>query len=150
MFTLNLYTLKQVRVSRKRYESEGCQITCPLACYNAIETLTQLSSSPDEKFGIISLNSKHRLAGLHLLASGSLNSIYIEPREVFKAALMNNAKAIIAFHNHPSGEVEPSQSDLLVTKRIQEAGFILGVDLLDHLIIGYDCYLSMRERGLIL
>ncbi|HOL11058.1 MAG TPA: JAB domain-containing protein [Bacillota bacterium] len=150
MLSINLYTLKQIRASRRRYMIEDCKITCPLACYKAIETLTDLSYSPDERFGIISLNTKCKLAGLHIIAIGNLNNIHIEPREIFKAALLNNASAIIAFHNHPSGEVEPSNADLDLTRRIQEAGRLMGISLLDHLIIGHEGYLSMRERGYII
>jgi DNA repair protein RadC len=77
-----------------------------------------------------------------------LDQLYIEPREVFMAAMMNNAKAIIAFHNHPSGNPEPSRDDIFLTRRLKEAGRIMSIELLDHLIIGERNYVSLKEKGL--
>lgn len=145
--SINIYKLKQVRVSRRRYDIEDCKITCPLACYKAIELILDLKSEAVEKFGIISLNTKHRVAGIHIIGIGTLDSITIEPREVFKAAMINNAGSIIAFHNHPSGDPTPSAGDIAITKRLKEAGMIMNIRLVDHLIIGEDRYVSLRERG---
>lgn len=137
--SINIYTLKQVKQNRRRYEVEDCNITCPLACYNAIQKLLDLKSAPQETFGIVSLNTKNKIAGLHIIAIGNLNSANIEPAEVFKAAFLNNAYAIIAFHNHPSGDLTPSMADLEITQRLKKAGELLNIRLLDHLIIGESC-----------
>ena len=147
--SINIYALKQVRVSRRHYEVEDCRITCPRACYNAIQILLDLKHAPVEQFGIISLNTKNRIAGMHVIAVGNLDSATITPREVFKAALLNNANAIIAFHNHPSGEPEPSKGDIAITRMLKEAGELMGMKLLDHVITGDGCYCSLKERGLI-
>ena len=146
--SINIYTLKQVRASRRHYEVENCKITCPLACYNAIQDSYDLKSAASEVFGIISLNTKNKLAGLHIIAIGSLDSAYIEPREVFKAAMLNNANAIIAFHNHPSGDPEPSPVDVVITRRLKEAGELLGIKVLDHIVTGEKGYVSLKERKL--
>ena len=105
--SINLYTLKQHRISRFRYDLD-LQITNPQTCYHLLDLLLDLKSEPVEKFGIISLNTKYKITGLHIRGQGSLESVTVEPREVFKAAMTNNAYAIIAFHNHPSGDPNPA------------------------------------------
>lgn len=147
--SINLYTLKQVRVKRRRYDLENCDITCPFACYKVIQLFLDLKSEPVERFGIISLNTKNKITGIHIIGSGAIDKIYVEPREVFAVAIMNNAKSIIAFHNHPSGDPTPSQDDILITRRLKKAGDILSINLLDHLITGEESYISLKEKGVI-
>lgn len=144
---INIYTLKQVREKRRRYDLEGCNVSCPLACYKAIQYILDLKSEPVEKFGIIALNTKHDINGIHIIGSGTIDHVTIKPREVFMAAMMNNASAIIAFHNHPSGDPSPSQDDIYLTQRLKNAGEILGISLLDHVITGNGKYTSLREIG---
>jgi DNA repair protein RadC len=79
---------------------------------------------------------------------GSLNQSIVHPREVFKTALLSNAAAILLLHNHPSGDPAPSQEDLAITRRLIECGDILGIRVLDHIIIGEDCFKSFSEDGL--
>jgi DNA repair protein RadC len=145
---INIYTLKQVRAKRRRYDLEGCRITCALACYATLEVILDLKSEPVEKFGIIALNAKNEINGIHIICTVSLNHNIIEPREVFMAAMMNNAKSIIAFHNHPSGDPSPSQDDIHLTQRLKEAGQILGIALLDHMITGNGKFTSLKEEKL--
>lgn len=146
--SINFYTLKQHRISRFRYDLD-LQVTDPKTCHYLLDLILDLKKEPVEKFGIISLNTKHKITGLHILGVGSLESVTIEPREVFKAAMINNAYAIIAFHNHPSGDPAPGADDLIITQRLREVGDILNIRLLDHLIIGEGKYLSMREKNLL-
>ncbi len=145
MLSINIYTLKQIRTARYRYDIEDNRITSPLVCYKILNLLLDLKREPVEKFGIISLNTKHKLLGLHVLGMGSLDSVTVEPREIFKAAMTNNAFAIIAFHNHPSGDPEPSAWDLALTRRLQDVGEFLSISLLDHIIIGENKWFSMKE-----
>jgi DNA repair protein RadC len=145
--SINIYTLKQVRAKRRRYDLEGCRITCPLACYTTLQFILDLKSEPVEKFGIIALNTKRDINGVHIICIGSLNHTIIQPREVFMAAMMNNASAIIAFHNHPSGDPSPSNDDIQLTQRLKEAGNILGIPLIDHMITGNEKYISLKEIG---
>jgi DNA repair protein RadC len=144
---INIYTLKQVRTKRRLYDLEGCQISCPLACYKAIQYVLDLNSEPVEKFGIIALNTKYEINGIHIIGSGTIDNVPIEPREVFMAAMMNNASAIIAFHNHPSGDPSPSMMDILMSQRLKNAGELLGITLIDHVITGRGNYTSLREMG---
>jgi DNA repair protein RadC len=118
-------------------------------CYEVLQYLLDLKSEPVEKFGIISLNSRNKIVGIHIIGTGSIDRLYIEPREVFMAAMLNNAKSIIAFHNHPSGNPEPSRDDIFLTRRLKEAGEIMCIELLDHVITGERSYFSLREKGLI-
>jgi DNA repair protein RadC len=146
---INIYTLKQVRSKRRRYDFEGRRITSPLVCYTALESILDLQGEPVEKFGIIALNVKKEINGIHIIGSGIVNRVTIEPREVFMAALMNNASAIIAFHNHTSGDPSPSPDDIMLTQRLRKAGDILGITVIDHLITGDGKYISLRKEKLL-
>ena len=145
--SINIYTLKQIRTKRHRYDLEDYPITSPSICYKILQYTLDLKSEPVEKFGIISLNTRHKLIGIHIIGTGSLDQAYIEPREVFMAAMMNNAKSIIAFHNHPSGDPEASRDDIILTRRLLQAGRIMCIELLDHLITGERSYCSLKEKG---
>lgn len=100
-----------------------------------------------EHFIVILLNTKARIIGVNTVSIGSLNASIVHPREVFKPAVIMGAASVILVHNHPSGDPSPSQEDLEVTKRLADAGRILGITVLDHLIIGDNCYFSFKERG---
>nr|WP_041265050.1 JAB domain-containing protein [Geobacillus thermodenitrificans] len=94
------------------------------------------------------LNTKNEVVAVHRCHIGSLNASIVHPREVFKAAILNNAASIIVAHQHPSGDVTPSKEDVEMTKRLAEAGRILGIEVLDHLVINYKAeYTSLKERG---
>ena len=98
---------------------------------------------------LLMLDTKTRLIGESLISKGTVNATLVSPRELFIEALQKNAVSIILLHNHPSGEPTPSREDLLVTKRIKEAGSLIGIELLDHIIIGNNCYLSFAEKKLL-
>ncbi|MGI5838166.1 MAG: RadC family protein [bacterium] len=102
-----------------------------------------------EHFRIIILNTKNMVLGVELVSVGSLNSTVVHPREVFKTPLKRSAAAVILVHNHPSGDPTPSQEDIDLTCRLVEAGKVLGINVLDHLIIGDGSYISLKERGLV-
>ncbi len=102
-----------------------------------------------EHFIVFNLNIKNRIISTDTVAIGSLNSAIVHPREIFKQAIKLGAASIIACHNHPSGFSEPSLEDIEITKRIANAGEIVGIQLLDHLVIGDGSYVSMREKGII-
>ncbi len=102
-----------------------------------------------EHFRAILLNTKHEVLAVVEVAVGSLDSAPIHPREVFKEAVRRSAAAVILAHNHPSGDPEPSGDDIAITDRLRAAGQIVGIDVLDHLIIGHGRSVSLRERGLL-
>jgi DNA repair protein RadC len=99
-----------------------------------------------EQCGIVLLDTRYRLLQTVLLSVGSLNRTCTDPREVFREALAGGASAIVMFHNHPSGDPTPSGEDLMVTKRIFEAGELMGVMLIDHLVLAENKYFSFREN----
>jgi DNA repair protein RadC len=101
-----------------------------------------------EHFVAVFLNTKNQVIGVETLSIGSLNASIVHPREVFRAAIRFSSAAIICAHNHPSGDPTPSKEDLLVTERLTEAGRIIGIDVLDHLIIGDQQFVSLKEQGL--
>jgi len=101
-----------------------------------------------ESFCILCLNTKNEPTALHQVSTGTLNASLVHPRETFKLAILANSASIIAAHNHPSGEPTPSPEDVELTERLRDCGTLLGIDLLDHLIIGDGTFVSMKERGL--
>lgn len=102
-----------------------------------------------EQVIVCCLDNKNQPVSINVVSVGTLNSSLVHPREVFKTAILSNAASIILFHNHPSGDPEPSQEDINITTRIKDAGSILGIELLDHIIIGSnDTFLSLKEKGI--
>jgi DNA repair protein RadC len=99
-----------------------------------------------ETFHVLLLDTKHRLRERFRVSEGTLSTSLVHPREVFGPAVRSGAAAVIAVHNHPSGDPEPSGEDLEVTRRLLRAGQILGIPLLDHLVIGASSWTSIRER----
>jgi len=93
------------------------------------------------------LDTKSQPIAIHVVSVGSLNSSIIHPREIFKVAVLSNAASMILYHNHPSGDPTPSMEDYSATERIQECGKLMGIDVLDHIIVGDEVYYSMREKG---
>jgi DNA repair protein RadC len=116
----------------------------------AAEILSKYLSGYDrESFVVLLLNTKNKVIGINTVSIGTLDSSVVHPRETFKPAIVAGAAAIILCHNHPSGDLAPSQEDLKITKRLVEAGQLLGIEVLDHIIVGDGPvgYLSLKERG---
>ncbi len=99
-----------------------------------------------ESFEVLLLDGKHRLRRRVPISLGTLTSSLVHPREFFRPALREGAAAVIAVHNHPSGDPEPSAEDVEVTRRLWDAGRLLGIPLLDHVVLGDGCFVSLRER----
>ena len=121
----------------------GRTLHTPHAVAAALTAL--LHDESTEVFAILCLSTKHHVLGYHEVSRGTLDSTLVHPREVFKAALLPNAAAIILAHNHPSGDPTPSPDDTALTTRLRAAGTILGVEVLDHVVIGDGRYVSFRE-----
>ena len=116
---------------------------------SAAALMTILENEPAEVFAILCLTTKHRIIAYHEVSRGTLDSTLVEPREVFTAALLAHAAAIIAVHVHPSGDPTPSPDDLEVTRRLAAAGHLIGVEVVDHIIIGDARYCSLKELGVL-
>lgn len=102
-----------------------------------------------EHFLVLLLNARHEVMGQETVSVGSLNASIVHPREVFRPAVLASAAAIVLVHNHPSGDPEPSEEDLSITKRLVQAGEILGVSVLDHVVIASRGVVSLRARQLL-
>lgn len=102
-----------------------------------------------EHFVCLFLNTKNHIIGRETLSVGTLNASLVHPREVFRAAIKMNSASIICAHNHPSGDPAPSPEDVTLTRRLAEAGELVGIDVLDHIVIGDGCYISLKEQGLL-
>lgn len=105
-----------------------------------------IHEEPEEYMYMFCLNTKNRVIGIFEISHGTVNSSLVGAREVFQKALLANSVSIILLHNHPSGDPTPSKQDIEVTKRLVEAGNIVGIEVLDHIIIG-DRYSSLKEKG---
>lgn len=125
------------------------QIKCPLDAYEAIREITKLDQEAQEVFGIITLDTKNKIISVHEISRGTLSESLVHPREVFKVALLHNAASIMLFHNHPSGDPNPSEADVEITDRLVKSGELLGITVMDHIIVGDEDYISLREMGLI-
>lgn len=101
-----------------------------------------------EHFGVLLLDSRNRLERQAIISVGSLNGSLVHPREVFREALIHAAASLILFHNHPSGDPTPSREDVAITGRLLSAGSLVGVEVLDHLVIGRGRFTSLKEQGL--
>jgi len=108
-----------------------------------------IRSSNREHFVAFYLNSRHQILRREVVSIGSLNASIVHPREVFRPAIVLCAAALVLAHNHPSGDTAPSEEDLAITRRLKEAGRLLGIELVDHVIVAESGYTSMRERKLL-
>jgi DNA repair protein RadC len=100
-----------------------------------------------EQFGVVLLDIKHRVIRTAVIATGTYNSTIVQPRDVFREAILESAASIVAFHNHPSGDPSPSADDMELTRRLAAAGTLIGIDVADHLVLGDTRFCSFREMG---
>ena len=102
-----------------------------------------------ERFVVLWLNTANRVTGFEVVTEGTLNSSLVHPREVFRGAIVSTSASIIVAHNHPSGNPEPSQEDISITRQLVETGKVIGIPVFDHVIITNDAFISFAERGLL-
>lgn len=142
---VDIVTIQMVKESSLRYQYR--KITNPDDVKPLV--LQFLGSKDREHFGVICLDTKNQPTHIMTVSIGSINSSIVHPREVFKSAILSNSASIILFHNHPSGNPEPSITDKEITRRLVEAGEIMGINIIDHVIIADDKFLSMKEKMLL-
>ena len=106
----------------------------------------EFGSRPVEQFGVLLLDTKHRVLRTTLLSVGTLDASIVHPRDVFREAAAGGASAIVVFHNHPSGDPTPSGDDIALTRRLLTAGDLMGITVLDHVIVADNAFFSMKER----
>jgi DNA repair protein RadC len=123
--------------------TERALVSSPHAA--AAYLLPRFGGRPVEQFGVVLLDTKHRVIRTSVLALGTQNTSYVEPRDVFREAALGGAAAIVVFHNHPSGDPTPSPDDVALTRRLVAAGLLMGIDVVDHLVLGDVRYYSFKE-----
>jgi len=140
-----VYEVLTVREETTNYLKPNMRYTSPTQIF---DTFSFLQDESKEYFMCLHLDGKNRILVVDICSIGSLNQSIVHPREVYKTALLSSAAAIILIHNHPTGDPTPSSEDLEVTRRLREAGDLIGIKVLDHIIIG-STYYSFVERGVI-
>ena len=149
--TIRLRTIKPVFTTKVICERAPAYLEYKrfISPQQVYEMFTDLVSETKEHFLCLHLDGKNRIVCLDIVSIGSLNQSIVHPREVFKTALLSSAAAIILVHNHPTGDPTPSTEDITITRRLKEAGDLLGIKVLDHVIIGEGAYISFVEKGLL-
>lgn len=143
---LPLYTTRLVRETEFTYP-DRFQVTDPDEVATVLHDY--FSDKDREEFLVVLLDTANTVIGLSQISVGGLSSSIVDPRQVFKTAILSNAAAIILAHQHPSGNPEPSQEDIKITRQLTEAGEIMDIPVHDHLIITEANYTSLAERGVI-
>lgn len=142
---VDIVSLRLVKESSLLYKDRSNR--SPEDGYNLFKQF--LGELDREYFVVMCLDIKNQPTAINVCHIGSLNASIVHPREVMKAAVLSNAASILCLHNHPSGQPEPSPEDIDVTKRLAEADSTIGIELLDHLIVGDGCYVSLKDKGYI-
>ncbi|WP_369823952.1 RadC family protein [Sporosarcina sp. P26b] len=140
---VDIVSLRLVKEASLLYKDRA--IRSPEDGYNLFKQF--LGELDREYFVVMCLDVKNQPTAMNVCHIGSLNASLVHPREIMKSAILSNAASIIVLHNHPSGQPEPSPEDIDVTKRLVEAGSIMGIELLDHIVIGSDSFVSLKDKG---
>jgi DNA repair protein RadC len=140
--------VREIKVTYKTLPDAKFIMTNPEAVFNFLRDY--IGYEVREHFVILGINNKNTVMMRSLISIGTVSEAVVHPREVFSPAVMTSCSGIIVCHNHPSGNTEPSRQDLETTKRLIEAGKILGIPVIDHIIITDEAYYSLKENGYIL
>lgn len=128
------------------FKSSPKALTSPREVFESLKSL--LTDEHKEHFLVLSLDTRNKIKAIDVVSIGTLTCSLVHPRECFGTAIKRRAASIILAHNHPSGDTDPSEDDLKITKRLVDAGKILGIDVLDHIIFTTQSFLSFKERSL--
>ena len=138
---VELSMVREIKISGQKYNSSEEVAKSEFA--------ENLLKSDREKFICMHLNIKNQIISFEIVSTGSLTNSIVHPREVYKGAILSNSASVIFMHNHPSGDPEPSIDDIEITKRLEKAGEILGINVLDHIIVASGGFYSFRQHNLI-
>ena len=142
------YKLTVVKESSSKYEISNI-ISSPKDIVNVLTHVLKIQEEAEEIFVLITLDTKNKITGIFEVSRGSIDSSIVHPREVLKRALLNNSANIVVAHNHPSEDPTPSKNDINITLRLKEASDLIGINLLDHVIIGGSRYCSLHEEAVL-
>ena len=129
------YNIEIVQESSKKYDGELNEITSTEKAVKAFDSIFNIKNQPEEVLALLCLNTKNKIIGAFEVSRGTINASMAHPREVYKRALLLNTARIMLCHNHPSGELTPSNADNTMTDRMAKAGELIGIELLDHVIV---------------
>ncbi|PUU87653.1 JAB domain-containing protein [Halanaerobium congolense] len=147
MVNIQKFSLRVVKENGGRYDIDKT-INNPIAARNLFIEVAELDKRSEEVFVMATIDVRNKVTGLFEVSTGTLNSSLVTPREVFKRAILQNAAGIVLGHNHPSGNIDASSDDINITKKLVKSGKILGVNVVDHIIIGNEGnYSSMKEEN---
>ncbi|TDO85417.1 DNA repair protein RadC [Halanaerobium saccharolyticum] len=148
MVNIQKFSLRIVKESGGRYDIDK-YVRNPFQARDLFVEVVELDRRAEEVFAIATLDVKNKVTGVFEVSTGTLTSSLVTPREVFKRAILQNAAGIVLAHNHPSGVAGASSDDISITKKLQKAGKIMGINVVDHIIIGSrDNFISMQEENL--
>lgn len=150
MVNISTYSIRVVKESGGRYNLDNKRASSPQNAVKIFNEVFEMDSRAEEVLALMTLDTKNKVTGMFIVSQGSINASVVHPREVYKRALLQNASQIIIAHNHPSGDPNPSKEDINITKRLVEAGKLIGIDMLDHIIIGDRKYISLKDKGVII
>ena len=142
---IRIYAAIQLGAKVNSAHSDAYRVTCPAD--GAKLLMDRLKGETNERFLIVLLSTKNRVIKIREISHGSLTSAVVHPREVFCQSILGHAASIIVAHNHPSGDPYPSSEDRQLTRALVDAGSIVGIPVLDHLVIGENCYYSFKEHS---
>jgi len=148
MVNIQKFSLRIVKESGGRYDIDK-YVRNPFQARDLFVEVVELDRRAEEVFAIATLDVKNKVTGVFEVSTGTLTSSLVTPREVFKRAILQNAAGIVLAHNHPSGVADASSDDISITKKLQKAGKIMGINVVDHIVIGSrDNFISMQEENL--
>ena len=143
------YKIKTIQVQLKLKEGNGQPVTSPDRLVEVSRAIYSKLDADQEHFVLISLNTQNDINGFKVIASGAMDQVLVDPKILFRYAILFGSVGLSVIHNHPSGNPEPSEEDKRLTRTIKEAARLLDIRLLDHIIIAGDKYFSFLEKGLI-
>ncbi len=143
-----MYQIPAVRVALVQERTVASTLRAVRSPEDAAAVLREVIGDYDrETFAVLLLDTKNRVVAVHIASIGLLESAPVHPREIFKAAILANARAVVLGHNHPSGDPQPSTQDIRITHQLVAAGKLLDIRVLDHIIVGDGIHVSLRARG---
>ena len=140
--------LASIELGKRLFQNKKVAIAQLLNPKDVFDSLKDISLSKKEHFVVFFLDSRNQQIHREIISVGTINASLVHPREVFEPAVRHLSVQVILAHNHPSGDLEPSEEDLTVSKRLFEAGKLLGIEVLDHIIVTKDSFISFKEKGL--
>lgn len=147
---INRKTNRSELIKEKTLDYSTCKkLQSPELIVEALNNLLDLQDMAEEYIDLLTLNRKNDMTGIFEISHGTVSNCLVSPREIFSRALMIGATGIILVHNLPSGYPEPSREDIRITERIKKAGELIGIELLDHIIVGDKCFISFRKEKIL-